>query len=316
MFYEILTDGQIPACSLKDVFKTGVLPDFLPQDIVPPSAFCAAVPPELDRLVLSLIEHDRDRRPASAADVSSALENVILLDPFRPLTQLDQRSPSVPLPAGSYLVGEKTGSRACDQPQKKIRLSALRIAITPVTNAQYRRFLAATGYQAPALIDHPQFGAESHPVVMVSWDDACSYARWAGGRLPTELEWEVAAKGGEAGNSYPWGASEPKTTLANIDSVCSATTPVGSYRLGCNGLGLMDCCGNVWEWCADAWDEGLLKSIAAEALDPRSRENGDFRAVRGGSFDSPAMAGRTGFRHRLPKQIRRADVGFRIAYGE
>jgi formylglycine-generating enzyme required for sulfatase activity len=313
--YELFTDGHIPACSLKDVYKTGALPKFKPEEIVPPSAFCAAIPPELDRLVLSLIEHDRDKRPATAADCSAVLEKVVLLDPFRPLTALDQRPPAVPFAAGTYVVGEKTG-RACDQPQRRIRLSAFQIGATPVTNAQYRRFLSATGYRAPALIAHMLFGADNHPVVMVSWDDAASYARWAGGRLPTELEWEAAARAGEPENVYPWGETPPQTIQANIDNLCSATTPVGSYRLGNNSLGLADCCGNVWEWCADNWDENLLKTIGPDGSDPRSLASNELRAIRGGSFDTPVMAGRTSFRHRLEKDATRADVGFRVVFGD
>lgn len=312
--YELFTDGQIPSCSLKDVYKTGALPVFKPEEIVPPSAFCAAIPPELDRLVLALIEHDRDRRPASAAECSAVVEKTVLLDPFRPLTPLDQRPPAILVPAGAYTVGEKSG-RTCDQPQKRIRLQAFQIGATPVTNAQYRRFLSATGYRAPELIGHALFGADNHPVVMVSWDDAISYARWAGGRLPTELEWEVAARAGDAANIYPWGDTPPQTVQANIDNICSGTTAVGSYRLGDNRLGLSDCCGNVWEWCADSWDENLLKLLGNDAQDPQSSAHGDQRAIRGGSFDSPAMAGRTGFRHRLDKDARRADVGFRILFG-
>jgi formylglycine-generating enzyme required for sulfatase activity len=313
--YELFTDGHIPACSLKDVYKTGALPQFKPEEIVPPSAFCAAIPPELDRILLALIEHDRDRRPATAAECSAVLETVVLLDPFRPLTPLDQRPPAILIPAGSYVVGEKNG-RTCDQPQKKIRLGAFQIGATPVTNAQYRRFLSATGYRAPALIGHALFGADNHPVVMVTWDDAVSYARWAGGRLPTELEWEVAAKAGDAANLYPWGDTPPQTIQANIDNISSGTTPVGSYRLGNNSLGLADCCGNVWEWCSDSWDENLLKTISADSLDPQSVASNEQRAIRGGSFDSPAMAGRTSFRHRLEKNVMRADVGFRILFGE
>ena len=313
--YELLTDGHIPVCSLKDVYKTGTLPTFQPVDIVAPSAFCAAIPPELDRLVLGLIEHDRDKRPGSAAEVRKVLETVVLLDPFRPLTPLTQRAAMVLITAGAHVVGEKTGSRACDQPQKRIRLSAFKIGVSPVTNAEYRRFIAATGYKAPALLGHAQFGAESHPVVMVSWDDAMTFARWAGGRLPTELEWEAAAKGGDAGNNFPWGSTAPQTTQANIDNLCAATTPVGSYRLGNNAHGMTDCCGNVWEWCSDSWDEALLKSIASDCLDPCAAASGDLRALRGGSFDSPTIAGRTSFRHRVERQALRADIGFRLVYG-
>jgi formylglycine-generating enzyme required for sulfatase activity/predicted Ser/Thr protein kinase len=312
--YELLTDGNIPPCSLKDVHKTGELPVFQVQEIIAPSTFCAAIPPELDRLILSLIEHDRDKRPSSAAEVGRVLEKVVLLDPFR-CQSPDDRLATVQIAAGAYVVGEKSGSRAVDQPQRKIRLSAFEIAASPVTNADYRRFMSATGYKAPSFIDHPQFGAPSHPVVMVSWDDASTYARWAGGRLPTELEWEVAAKTGNPNNVFPWGSDSPQPTHANIDNLCAFTTPVGSYRAGNSGQGLMDCCGNVWEWCSDPWDDSLLKSLTADSLDPRSTAAGELRAIRGGSFDSPAATGRTTFRHRIERQTFRADIGFRIVYG-
>ena len=110
--YELFTDGHIPACSLKDVYKTGALPQFKPEEIVPPSAFCAAIPPELDRLVLSLIEHDRDKRPATAADCSAVLEKVVLLDPFRPLTALDQRPPAMPFPPAPMWWAKKPAAPA------------------------------------------------------------------------------------------------------------------------------------------------------------------------------------------------------------
>ncbi len=312
--YELLTDGHIPPCSLKDVNKTGALPQFDPLAIVAPSTFCAAIPPELDRLVLSLIEHDRDRRPASASEVKAVLDQVVLLDPFRPLQPPQQQAQLASIEPGTYLVGEKNGGRSVDQPQKKIRLAAFRIAISPVTNAEYRRFIGATGYKAPMLNDHPQFGGDLHPVVMVSWADACAYAKWAGGRLPTELEWEVAAKAGDPLNSYPWGPSAPQITQANTDNVCSATTPVGSYRTGNNALGMTDCCGNVWEWCADSWDDSLLKVVPADCLNPRASTQSELRAIRGGSFDTPLVASRITFRRGIEGSVRRADIGFRVAY--
>jgi formylglycine-generating enzyme required for sulfatase activity len=76
----------------------------------------------------------------------------------------------------------------------------------------------------------------------------------------------------------------------------------------------MGCCGNVWEWCSDTWDEALLKSLASDASDPRSRGPGELRAIRGGSFDTPVAAGRTTFRHFMERQAMRADIGFRIVY--
>lgn len=312
--YELLSGGQIPPSSLKDAYKTGELPRFKAEDILPPSTFCAAISPELDRLVLAMIEHDPGKRPASAEEVTAALVAAKLLDPFRPLIAHGSANSGIDVPAALYLVGDKTG-RPQEQPAKRIRLSHFRISPTPVTNTDYRRFLSATGYAAPRFIDHALFGRDLHPVVMVSWADAAAYARWAGGRLPTELEWEVAAKSGNPSNVYPWGSREIRTIDANIDNRTDSTTPVGSYVSGATAWGLSDCCGNVWEWCADNWDEELLKKLVADATPAAPHANGTLKSVRGGSFDAPAVTGRTTFRHHFQAAERRADLGFRIVYG-
>jgi len=152
------------------------------------------------------------------------------------------------------------------------------------------------------------------PVVMVSWDDALAYAQWAGGRLPTECEWEIAARAGDAKHRYPWGDEPPLNTQANIDGVCSAPTPVGSYPTGANAWGVMDACGNVWEWCADPWDEQLLKNIATDTLNPVAQGKTEHRAIRGGSYDSLTVSGACSFRHRALRNVTRADLGFRLAF--
>jgi formylglycine-generating enzyme required for sulfatase activity len=314
MAYEILTDGEIPACSLRDSALVGMLPAFRPEDILPPSTFCAAIPADLDRLLLQMLEHDPGKRPQSADEVKDILDRVRLLNPLELPSRKTGRTPAFAVPAGTYFVGERNSARACEQPQRKIRLSAFRIGFAPVTNGEYREFVRTTGYRAPPLLDHPRFGHDSLPVVMVTWEDASTYARWAGGRLPTELEWEVAARAGNPKNQYPWGETPPLNTQANIDSVCGAPTAVRSYPTGANEWGLVDLCGNVWEWCADPWDENLLKNVVSDAVDPVAKTPTDQRAIRGGSFDSLANTGRCGFRHRAPRAEARCDLGFRIAY--
>jgi formylglycine-generating enzyme required for sulfatase activity len=313
--YELLTDGEIPVCSLKESVKTGELPRFRPEEVLPPSTFCTAIPTELDRLILQMLDHDRDKRPQSATEVKTVLDGIKLLNPFAISRGRETAAaPNVVVPAGTYLVGDRAASaRACDQPQRRIRLAQFCIGIAPVTNAEYRIFLKSTGYRAPALINHPRFGQDSIPVVMVSWDDATAYAQWAGGRLPTECEWEVAARAGDPKNAYPWGETAPLNTQANIDGVCPGPTPVGSYPTGANAWGLKDCCGNVWEWCADSWDEQHLKNIIPDAANPVAERPTEERALRGGSYDSLATAGHCSFRHHALRTATRADVGFRLA---
>ena len=310
--YEVLTDGQIPACSLKDALRTGALPVFDRNSILPPSSFCAALPADLDQLVMQLLAYDPADRPASAAEVAVSLADVRLLDAYRPAVTAGDIETSR-IEAGAYMVGDKASGRACDQPERKVRTGAFRIGLTPVTNRQYRAFLRATGHNAPTLNDHPVFGHDNHPVVMVSFADASAFARWAGGRLPTEVEWEIAARALQPGNRFPWGPQEPAVTQANIDNIRTSTTPVNSYPRGTNGLGLSDCCGNVWEWCASDWDDSLWKTLAGEAR--VTTLNADApKAIRGGSFDAPVIAGRTSFRHHAPAAALRADIGFRIAF--
>ena len=314
--YELLTDGEIPVCSLKDCTKTGRLPHFRPEEVLPPSTFCAALPAELDRLILQMLDHDRDKRPQTAAEVKAVLDSVKLLNPFAlPQGKETRAAAAYLVPAATYHVGERSASaRPCDEPQRRIKLAAFRIALTPVTNGEYRKFLKSTGYRAPALFSHPRFAHDSLPVVMVSWDDAMAYAQWAGGRLPSECEWEAAARAGNAKNHYPWGEDAPLNTQANIDGVCPAPTAVGSYPTGANAWGLTDCCGNVWEWCVDNWDENHLKNMSTDAPNPVAETPSEYRAIRGGSYDSLATAGRCSFRHRLLRTATRADVGFRLAY--
>jgi formylglycine-generating enzyme required for sulfatase activity len=320
MAYEMLTDGRIPATSLKDVLRTGAVPRGT-AELTPPSAYCGAIPPALDRLVLQMVETDPGKRPVSAAEVCEVLASVEAAF-RRAMPTVTRREAdrgeiaSLVVPAGTYQVGSsRLGAPAAERPRRRIRLSGCRIAPHPVTNAEYQAFLAATGHRTPRMMADPAYSRPDAPVVGVSWSDAAAFAEWAGGRLPTEMEWEVAARAGEAEAEFPWGPAPPTAARANIDHVIAHPTPVGSYPAGRNGWGFWDMCGNVWEWCADPWEEALLRRIGDGALDPTGRGDGAFRPIRGGSFDSFLAAGRCGARGRAPAEERRADIGFRLAFG-
>ena len=312
--YELLTDGQIPESSLQHLPSTGVVPRPDMAALTPPSRFCGTIPASLDRLVLQLVQSEPDARPASAAEVSGVLRQVQLRDAIVPsASAVRPGDAGVPVPGGLY--GLAARRSAAERGRRQVRLSPYAIAAQPVTNDEYRAFLATTGYRRPELIEHPLFGRPTAPVTGVSWEDATAYAAWAGARLPTELEWEVAACAGNPAAEYPWGEGPALTMQANLDRVCDHVTPVDGYPAGRNPWGLWDMAGNVWEWCADAWEEGLPRRLAEGEHDPVGRGDGALRPLRGGSFDSFAVTGRCGFRNKADAATRRADVGFRLAWG-
>jgi formylglycine-generating enzyme required for sulfatase activity len=130
-------------------------------------------------------------------------------------------------------------------------LDAFYIDVYPTTNADYSRFIEATGHRAPAhWVDgrYPD-GLDNHPVVFVTWHDAHAYATWAGKTLPTSLQWEKAARG-TRGNVYPWGNQVTPAKCNVRESDIATTTPVDRYHSGVSPYGVYDMCGNAWEWCA------------------------------------------------------------------
>ena len=199
-------------------------------------------------------------------------------------------------PAGSYRRGFDGGPRD-ERPEHAVRLTrGFWIYRHEVSNTRYRRFVEATGHEAPVCWGNAAFAAGDQPVVGVAWSDAVAYARWAGGRLPTEAEWEYAARGGD-GRRYPWGAELPDEQLAVFMLDHSlATRPIGSCPRGASPFGALDMAGNVPEWCSDWY--GAYAS--GPQVDPGGPETGTLRVARGGSWDqAPALlrtTARNGFK--------------------
>ncbi|MEI6521253.1 MAG: SUMF1/EgtB/PvdO family nonheme iron enzyme [bacterium] len=226
------------------------------------------------------------------------------------------------VPAGDFLMGsidDEEFAAGDEKPQHKVNLDSYYIYKTEVTVAQFRKFCNATGRKN--MPPKPEWGwIDNQPIVNVNWYDAKAYADWAGLMLPTEAQWEKAARGID-GRIYPWGNDWDETKCANYSN-CSGGNdikkgvhPVGSFSTGASPYGALDMAGNVLEWCGDWYDENYYNDTAIK--NPVGPGNGKFRVVRGGSWFNNGLGVvlyRCAFRFCFDKpNIYRNTIGFRCA---
>ena len=278
----------------------------------------AGLPPEELKLYFTLT------RRAEVPQAAPAVEAARLV--FEPQM--------VRIPAGKFLMGstEEQAAQAIkdgenknwvewEQPQYTIELSEYSIGKYPITNREYQAFVRDAKHTPPTSWDGDQFPAEkgSHPVVNVSWDDADAYCKWLSEksgkqyRLPTEAQWERAARG-EDGRVYPWGNEFDPKKANTFETNLGGTLEVGQFSpQGDSPYGCADMSGNVWEWCSDWLDENEYKNRTGKTVkDPQGPQKGDGRVLRGGSFGNFHGGARCAYRYGDGPAYFNYDVGFRV----
>ncbi len=236
----------------------------------------------------------------------------------------------IKIPAGEFTMGSNDYSN--EKPPRKVYLDEYLMAKTPVTNAQFKKFIDAGGYKNKEYWsdtgwnwltgenstqlgdwDNEKWNTPSQPVVGVSWYEAKAFSKWANCRLPSEAEWEKAARGPSTGSGtghkYPWGNEKPNKNLANFNNNIGKTTLVGKYSpAGDSPYGCVDMAGNVWEWCVDWFDVYPGGDINA---------SGDFgekyKVLRGGSWSNYENDLRSAARSRLDPTYAYYNFGFRCS---
>ena len=260
--------------------------------------------------------------PSETAPTRAALPTTALNTPPAP-------EGMVFIPAGEFQMGcdpARNSGYSCpadELPIHTLTLKAFFIDRYEVTNAGYNDCVLAGGCRPPSVLssetrehcyDISVFG--DFPVINVSWKDADAYCRWAGKRLPTEAEWEKAARGGQNA-AFPWGNDEPSCILANAfdplsGHLCTGdTTKVGTHPDGASAFGVEDMAGNVWEWVSDWYSETYYAE--SPAIDPGGPQGDTVKALRGGSWGSRPPSLRASGRSFELSFYNSSDIGFRCA---
>lgn len=222
--------------------------------------------------------------------------------------------PLVEIPAARFLMGSTAG-QDCERPIHRVWIDAFLFGAAQVTNAEYKLFLQATSTQAPPFWSDPNFNHAQQPVTGVSWFEAKHYCDWLASqttrayRLPTEAEWELAARGGLEQKNFPWGDAPPQSLPDYAARWKTGPEPVARYAP--NAFGLYDICDNVHEWCSDWYDPNYY-AVSPER-NPRGPESTKRKSSRGGSWRHHIKVARCSARSSIPPDFQYADYGFRVA---
>ena len=222
--------------------------------------------------------------------------------PIQTITTPKDEAVMVYVPAGEFLMGTSDADIEYykqifplrritrfdnERPQRTVFVDAFYIDKYEVTNKQYKQFLAETGYEPKHYLDRLPYNAPNLPAVVLEWEDAVAYTVWAGKRLPTEAEWEKAARGTD-GRIWPWGNEWDGTKLSGNDGTglkdgYKETAPVGQFPQGASPYGAHDMAGNLWEWVSDWYDPNYYQTSPPH-INPKGPDTGDGHVLKGGGW--------------------------------
>ena len=222
--------------------------------------------------------------------------------PIQTITTPKDEAVMVYVPAGEFLMGTSDADIERfkeifplrniarfdnERPQRTVFVDTFYIDKYEVTNKQYKQFLSETGYKPKHYLDRLPYNTPNFPAVVLEWEDAAAYTVWAGKRLPTEAEWEKAARGTD-GRFWPWGNEWDGTKLSGNDGTglkdgYKETAPVGQFPQGASPYGAHDMAGNLWEWVSDWYDPNYYRT-APPNVNPQGPETGDGHVLKGGGW--------------------------------
>ena len=222
--------------------------------------------------------------------------------PIHTITTAKDEAVMVYVPAGEFLMGTSDADIEYykeifplrnitrfdnERPQRTVFVDSFYIDKYEVTNKQYKRFLDETGYIPKHYLDYEPYNTPNFPAAVLEWEDAVAYANWAGKRLPTEAEWEKAARGTD-GRIWPWGNEWDGTKLSGNDGTgrkdgYKETAPVGQFPQGASPYGAHDMAGNLWEWVSDWYDPNYYRT-SPPTLNPQGPDTGDGHVLKGGGW--------------------------------
>ena len=222
--------------------------------------------------------------------------------PIQTITTSKDNAVMVYVPAGEFLMGTSDADIEHykeifplrdiarfdnERPQRTVFVDTFYIDKFEVTNQQYKQFLSETGYVPKHYLDRPPYNIPDFPAVVLKWEDAVAYTVWAGKRLPTEAEWEKAARGAD-GRIWPWGDEWDATKLSGNDGTgqkdgYKETAPVGQFPQGASPYGAHDMAGNLWEWVSDWYDPNYYRTTPPN-INPKGPETGDGHVLKGGGW--------------------------------